>query len=48
MSIPCAHIADFYQHKWEAHHCIAFNMLRHGYRQCAEGRQDSHNNLYEA
>lgn len=48
---PCAHIAAYYQRRWEAHHCIGFNLLRHGYRQWAEGRVkiediEGWNNLY--
>ena len=47
MSAPCAHIADYYQLRWEQHHCIAFNILRWGYRQWAEGRAtDPANNLF--
>lgn len=36
--VPCQHVADYYQRRWEAQPCIAFNMLRHGYRQWAEAR----------
>jgi hypothetical protein len=48
ISVPCQHIADYYQRRWENHKCIAFNLLRHGYRQWAEGRVNSDfpNNLY--
>ena len=46
-AVACAHIADYYQIKWENHHCIAWNLLRHGYRQWAEGRANNQtNNLY--
>ena len=46
-AVPCQHIADYYQLKWEGHKCIAWAVLRHGYRQWAEGRADGVvNNLY--
>lgn len=35
--VPCQHIADYYQRRWEAHKCIAFNLLRIGYKQWASG-----------
>lgn len=45
--VPCRHIADYYPQRWEAQKCIAFNLLRHGYRQWAEGRAvNPPNNLY--
>jgi hypothetical protein len=47
--VPCAHIADYYERRWQAHHCIAFNLLRFGYRQWAEGRarySERGNNLF--
>lgn len=44
---PCMHIAEYYQRRWEQHKCIAFNLLRQGYRQWAEGRPNNANNLYE-
>lgn len=50
IAVPCQHIADYYQHRWEAHKCIGFNLLRHGYRQWSEGRavyQTDGNNLYD-
>lgn len=49
VEVPCLHIADYYQSRWEEHHCIAYNVLRHGYRQCAEGRHYNKpdNNLYD-
>jgi len=49
MGVPCQHIADYYQRAWAAHHCIAFNLLRHGYRAWAEGNakyDPAGNNLY--
>lgn len=49
--VPCAHIADYYQRRWEQQKCIGYNLLRHGYRQWAEGRATYHpqgNNLYGA
>lgn len=47
VAVPCLHIAEFYQRQWEGHKCIAYNLLRHGYRQWAEGRAtDPANNLY--
>lgn len=47
-SVPCSHIAEYYQRRWEAHKCIAFNLLRHGYRQWSEGRvlDPAVNNLF--
>lgn len=46
--VPCLHIADYYQRAWEKQKCIAYNLLRHGYRQWAEGRAEGNkaNNLY--
>lgn len=46
--VPCQHIADYYQRKWEEQHCIGFNLLRHGYAACAAGRDTlgEANNLY--
>jgi len=45
--VPCAHIADYYRVKWEARPCIAFNLLRYGYRQWARGAKLSPgNNLF--
>lgn len=46
--IPCQHIADYYEHKWQGHKCIAYNLLRRGYHQSANGtwRLDYGNNLY--
>ena len=38
LSAPCAHIADYYQRQWEQQPCIAYNLLRQGYRQWADGR----------
>ncbi len=51
-AIPCAHIAAWYQIKWERNKCIAFNLLRQGYRKWAEGSVKlcdiaGWNNLYE-
>jgi hypothetical protein len=46
--IPCQHIADYYNWLWLNHHCIAWNLLRRGYGQCASGRIEAgFNNLYE-
>lgn len=47
-AVPCLHIAEYYQLKWEAHKCIAWNLLRRGYREWAEGRvvDPQVNNLY--
>ena len=43
----CAHIADYYRARWEAHACIAFNLLARGYRQWANGViETGTNNLY--
>ena len=45
--VPCQHIADYYQLKWEEHKCLAWNLLRKGYRQWAAGRiERGTNNLY--
>ncbi len=38
--VPCQHIADYYTSRWEAHKCIAWNLLRRGYTQWAEGRPE--------
>lgn len=46
--VPCQHIADYYRSRWEAHKCLAWNLLRIGYSQHAQGRaSDPANNLYE-
>ncbi|WP_234053707.1 MULTISPECIES: hypothetical protein [unclassified Xanthobacter] len=37
-TVPCAHIADWYDASWQANPSIGANLLRHGYRQWAEGR----------
>lgn len=43
----CAHIAEYYQQRWLGHKCIAFNMLRRGYKQWAAGRIEiTGNNLF--
>lgn len=50
VAVPCQHIADYYQRMWEMQKCIAYNLLRHGYRQWSEGRAkyEAHgNNLFE-
>lgn len=44
--VPCQHIADYYNQLWEAHHCIAWNLLRRGYTQWAIGNPETLNNLY--
>lgn len=48
--VPCAHIAAYYQRRWEGHPCIAFNLLRHGYAEWARGgvKHPDMNNLYGA
>lgn len=46
VKVPCQHIADYYQAKWEAHHCIAWNLLRRGYWQWSNGQPEKLNNLY--
>lgn len=43
---PCQHIADYYQYRWENHHCIAFNLLRRGYKQWSNGLVETLNNLF--
>lgn len=46
-AVPCQHIADYYQLKWEGHKCIAYNLLRHGYKAWAKGNvTNPANNLY--
>lgn len=35
--VPCQHIADYYNHLWENHKCIGWNLLRVGYREYAKG-----------
>lgn len=44
--VPCQHIADYYDWKWKQHKCIAYNLLRYGYKQWAKGEVDRENNLY--
>ncbi|QIV65947.1 hypothetical protein Cp1R7AA1_006 [Mesorhizobium phage Cp1R7A-A1] len=46
MSVPCNHIADYYQRVWEAHKCIAWNLLRLGYREWSNGCPGPCNNLF--
>lgn len=43
----CEHIARYYDHKWLNHMCLAWNLLRRGYRQWSLGRIEPGNNLYE-
>lgn len=45
--VPVAHIADFYDRQWEANKCLAWQLLRRGYRQLSVGRIESCNNLFE-
>lgn len=45
--VPCAHIADYYQRLWEGHKCLAWQLLRRGYRQAATGVVEECNNLWE-
>lgn len=42
----CDHIALYYQLKWEAHKCIAWQALRRGYFQWSAGRIETANNLF--
>lgn len=44
--VPCLHLYHYYNWKWEHRPCIAYNLLRRGYRQWAEGRPEELNNLY--
>lgn len=45
--VPCAHIAAYYEWRWQQHKCIAFNLLRRGYAQWANGTPEPVvNNLY--
>lgn len=46
--IPCLHIAAYYQLLWEQRKCIAYNLLRIGYREWATGtvKDPTLNNLY--
>lgn len=47
--VPCQHIADYYDNRWAAQPCIAWNLLRRGYAQWAAGRVERGvNNLYGA
>jgi hypothetical protein len=47
-AVPCQHIADYYEWRWKRHKCIAWNLLRIGYRQWAAGLVMTRhlNNLY--
>ncbi len=43
----CAHIADFYEREWQTRPCLAWQLLRRGYRQWADGRiERGTNNLF--
>jgi len=43
----CAHIADYYDTLWKSHMCIAWNLLRRGYKQWSKGFVEAgFNNLY--
>ncbi len=46
--VPCQHIADYYPNKWLNHPCIAYNLLRQGYKAWADINLPIHyhNNLY--
>lgn len=48
-SVPCQHIAGYYQDKWSKNPQLGSNFLRHGYRVWAAGlvrKTDDFNNLY--
>ena len=45
--VPVAHIADFYDQQWADHKCLAWQLLRRGYRQLSVGRIEQCNNLFE-
>lgn len=46
--IACDHIALFYQLEWEGHKCLAFQLLRKGYKQCSNGLiEQEFNNIFE-
>lgn len=46
--VPCAHIAAYYDVLWNAHKCLAWQLLRRGYRQWANGSIEvGFNNLFE-
>ena len=44
--VPVAHIADYYDRRWESHKCLAWQLLRRGYRQLSAGRIEGCNNLF--
>lgn len=44
--VPCQHIADYYERRWQDHKCIGWNLLRRGYRQWSAGLVEPFNNLY--
>lgn len=47
--VPCNHIYDYYEKRWQEHKCIAYNLLRRGYWQHAKGMIElGVNNLYES
>ena len=46
--VPCEHIADYYNMRWTEHRCLAWQLLRHGYRQWSAGYiVRGVNNLFE-
>ena len=46
--VPCEHIADYYNMRWTEHKCLAWQLLRHGYRQWSAGCiERGMNNLFE-
>ena len=48
VTVPCSHIADYYDMLYSSKQCLAYNILRHGYRQWAKGTATHPvNNLYE-
>lgn len=44
--VPVAHTADYYDAKWVDHKCLAWQLLRRGYRQLSVGRIEECNNLF--
>lgn len=47
MPYHVSHIYDYYNFLWRNHKCIAWNLLRIGYRQSCTDTVGIYNNLFE-